>query len=655
MAETKKFQRSRNVTRAKACMEHAPRIHAEHGAVQMYEAENSFKHSASASIAIAPAQLAQTGTAMICMAPPSTGTPSKTISENVATEKQYGPFRVQDHHLIYGRVVNGEERQDVLANFVVQPTEIIKKIGVSDVEILLGFDVVGELSIQKGSIPLKDYITKMSRVIRGKWPEFRIYDIGKNAEKIFQEYLSRVYSAVKGDLPCRELYLCAGWNDKNQYLSGADFNCESDRILPDVSALSAAELYKWNYRILSLSRDRNIGVLLDIQFHTDVLIKPFEDAGSPIQHLTDYAGGTGSRKTSTARVLNGSSFNLNSVVNFTATDAGINLMVKSRCRDATLVLDNLSNAMDRSMLRTLNQFLLQFGDSDGRVKTANGGKDLVQNEIRCAVVITSESQLEYLQLSNRLRTLSIPFTRDTIDNTLLSNFQWDRKVSKLKKCSAGLDQYKTAFIKYVEAHYLDLVEFIAFFQPPEMQLRFARQARTYKNLVAIAAIVLKFGRDCGALSEGQDSEIMANEWLPAIQKIMRYNEMLCYTDEPHKLFLRAIVSGVAQRLLPVTSSKEAFQTCSAQALGFWDGQVLKLDPTRAYAYVINIYRAKGFAATADDIWTALRDKGISEGYADKSKRTTTLFKKVKLNGTQIDMLCLNWKEVEKAMSEDENL
>lgn len=648
------FRRSRVITGAGISNGYEPRINADSASVQRYESANTFTLSASTSKAITPDQMAQTGTAMIFLGASPMGTNAAIGAKLAVPEKQFGPFKEQNRQVIYGRMVRDEWKEEILTNFVVEPTEIVKKIGTDSVEILLGFDVLSPTTKRKGMVPLKDYIGKMSKVIRAQWPEFRLYDVGKNPEKAFQEYLSRIYAECKDTLSSREIYIFAGWNDKCHYLSGADTNCESDRILPDISNLSASELYKWNYRILSLSRDSQIAVMLDIQFHSDVLQKPFDDAGSPIQHMANYVGSTGSRKTATAKVLNGSGFNINTVVNFTATDAGINLMVKSRCRDATLVLDNLSNAMDKSMLRTLNQFLLQFGDSDGRVKTANGGTELVQNEIRCAVVITSESHLECLQLSNRLRMIAIPFSKDSIDNAVLSNFQWDRRSSKLKKCSSGLDQYKAAFIRYVEEHYDEIVELVSFLQPPEFPLRFARQARTYKNLVAIATIILKFGEDCGALSAGQGATILAREWLPAIQAIMRSNETVCCSDEPYKLFLHAIVSGVAQKLFPVAPDKVVFQKQSAQFLGFWDGQVLKIDPTRAYAYVINFYRTKGFTATANDIWTALRDKGISEGYADKGKKATSLFKKVKINGTQIEMLCLIWAEVEKVVLKEEN-
>lgn len=648
------FRPKRNRSGAVVPTEYEPRIKADSSATYQYAGAKMFTLSASTSKVITPEQMSRMGMVMIHLGAPSTSGNNAIGAKTIVPEKQIGPFKEKGQQLIYSWMVRDEWREDILANFVVEPVEIITKVGPDGAEDFLKFVITSPDVKREGTISMRDYISKMSKEVRARWPEFRLYDIGKNAEKAFQEYLSRIYAAVSDKLPHRTVYRFAGWNDANHYLSGADSDCESERVLPDVSNVSVAALYQtWIGRILSLGREPNLSVVLVLQFHADVLQKPFSDAGSPIQHMANYVGPTGSRKTATAKVLNGSFFNVNTVVNFTATDAGINLLVKSRCRDSTLVLDNLSNALDKSMVRTLNQFLLQFGDSEGRVKTANGGTELVQNDVRCAVVVTSESQLECLQLSNRLRMLSVPLTKDSIDNTVLAVFQWDRQTSKRKKCASGLDQYKASFINYVETHYDEIAEFVTFFQPPEMPLRFARQARTYRNLVAIATIILRFGENCGALSTGEGTEILEKEWLPAIQAVMRYNELLCYSEEPVKLFLRAIASGVAQKIFPVAPNKEAFQLNPSQLAGYWDGQVLRIDPNRAYTYVANTYRVKGFAATASDIWTTLRDRGISEGYHDKNKKVASLFKILTLNGVKLDMLCLKWSEVEKVLSEEE--
>ena len=571
---------------------------------------------------------------------------------NEVRERHLDNFIEKDDE-VFAKIQHDWQYKEIkLANFTVRVLGLCEVDGMDSVESYVIYAVSCPHQEPKDcKILKKDFIQNLLNDVCTSWPGLRIYSNVPNSTKLFREYLSESYETAEGSMPTARIYLEAGWTADGRYLSGSDWNCKSKCKIPDASGITATQISRTAQNIHLLSGDPRISVAIFLQFHADTLAHLFALAGFPIQHLMAYVGLTGSRKTAVATVMHGKMFNVNTVVNFTATEAAVDLVMHSICRDGTIVYDNFSNAKNRKMRDKINHFLLQFGDSIAKQKTANRGTELVKNEIRGCAVLTAESLMDNLQLSSRLRLLVVPFTETSIDNEVLTAFQEDRLQSERTGCPAMLDLYKASFIRFVEHHFTELIQFISEFLPPPLQLRFPRQARIYKILATVAAIAVRFLEECGTLSADDGARLLDESLIPALQDLLHYNESLHVTEDPIELFLQAIASGVVLNLIDIATDKDEFFKRAKTAIGFWDDQILKLDPRRTYRYVSGVYAAQRFTATEADIWAALRDKKISEGYFDKKKGMASLFKKIQVNGVTTEMLCLRWDKVEEILNE----
>lgn len=548
---------------------------------------------------------------------------------------------------------HGEYGEMKLSNFTLDVKCLAELVDTYATKLYVIYSIHCPSSADKlGKILQKDFIEHLSREIFRNWPELRIYSSVPNADRLFREYLSEKYAFSDGARRRTiRYYTEAGWTHDGRYLSGSDEDCINIRRIPDVSSVSAEDILQVARDARSLSSDPRVSAAILLSIHLDALVHLFSVAGFPVQHVMAYVGPTNSRKTETAKVTNARTFNVDTMVNFVATETGIDLTMCSLCRDMTMVLDNLSNAKNRDMQQKLLNFILQFGDSTAKIKTTNGGTELVQGEMRGCAILTAESTIDNIQLSTRLRIFFVPFSETSIDNNALSKLQADRAKSQKESCPTKLDLYKAAFIRFLERHYKDLIQFISDFQPPRFQLRYPRHARMYRILATTAAIIVGFWEECGALAKEEGEKIIEQFLVPAIQDLLRYNESLCNEDDPTKLFLRAISSGIGQRLIEVAENKRCFAEKGKDFIGYWDGQCLKLDPKRIYRYASHIYGTQRFTATEADIWDTLRDQKISEGYFDKKKRIASRFKSVQVNGVTTEMLCLRWDKVEEILNE----
>ena len=95
---------------------------------------------------------------------------------------------------------------------------------------------------------------------------------------------------------------------------------------------------------------------------------------------------------------------------------------------------------------------------------------------------------------------------------------------------------------------------------------------------------------------------------------------------------------------------------AATYAGFFDGNFLKVLPDRAYEFS-GTYLAKSgqkINAPLDDIMAALLEQGVSEGYPEKGRAKPRPTKKMRLNGTNIPILCINWNVAQDKLEEGDN-
>lgn len=247
--------------------------------------------------------------------------------------------------------------------------------------------------------------------------------------------------------------------------------------LANIEGIELAEICKQGLGILDVG-DMDVMLPLFLQMHLGYMAKLFIDAGYPIQHVFGIGGASGSRKTSIAKAL----YTLfgTEPLNFEATSAAIEKHMSEACWDRNVLIDNVYDDDDQNIKAKLSTIIWSMGDSIGRSRTRGAGTKLEQFVYRDSCIITSESLLERLQLSERLRCVFVQFTDETINNEKFQPFRDDPHI---------MEKYITAFIHYVEKHYQKIVDFIQGYRSPVSELVHDRLKETFRNFAVMANIV----------------------------------------------------------------------------------------------------------------------------------------------------------------------
>ena len=493
--------------------------------------------------------------------------------------------------------------------------------------------------------------------LRKEYPEFHLFLEYGNAKRIFQMYLDELYAQSVDEVKMMDFYEMVGWIEEHghlHYVSGSDANCSSTRCLTRVQSIDeASELWHYAQEILNLGSMTTV-LPLFLQAHIGYALPFFEKVGHPIQYILALIGPTGSKKTSLAKVLF-CLFDIENVVNFTATDRGIELYAM-KCRDAVAVLDDLNSAKDSQLSTKLNRFLRQVGDSAGRAKSTNGGRDLERVDTRFAVVLTAENPLDFLQQSGQLRTLMVKIAPDTLDLEKLRFFQDDKCLTKIEKKASKLERYISAFVQFLETADQEILKKMLLFRPEAMPLSFDRQNEIYWALSCMAKLIVDFGVYVEAISQEEADILYFNTWIPTVKLVMSENELQNKAGDPVYMFLEAVSQLLATKQLVLAEGREVFQRQPTAYAGFRENEHMNFCPDVVYEEVCQYWSGLGYTLEipSADLFSKLYKQNISEGYEQKGHAAKKL-KIITANGEKMKVLCLKWENAKKYLAEHETL
>ncbi len=579
-------------------------------------------------------------------------------------EEKISPTNLVDEEILDGKFIEKETGVDViktgdkfnktirLSNFKVEIVSMIKQIFLTKEGVFYRVKIFNDGASDIVEVEREHYLNLYAEVVKSH-PEFRLCaDINK-AIGLFREYLSIKYQESKHSLEIDNVYEFSGWiNEENclQYISGSDKNCNSKRKIAYLKNTNLQNIFANAWRVLNLSMDKQIVLPLFLQMHIGYTAKLFEDAGMPVQYLFNIVGATGSKKTAVAKVLY-ALFDMTEGINFTATDRAIELYAE-QCHDGTLLLDDLFSVRDKAALEKIHRFLREYADGIGRARSIKAGTEIERMDTRYAVVVTAESMLDGLQQSAKLRNLIVRVRKDTFNDDVLRQFQIEAKEATFEGRPNSLETYLSAYIRFLESNYAQIVKEMINFQPPKINLKFARQATIYKILSFQAKITLDFGKFCGFFTDA-DVESLWSEWISILQSLMFENQYLCDQEEPYRLFLEAVMQSHAQKIIQICESKSEYELTAKFSHGYMEQNILKLEPDKIFEYVMTYYShiGRGFSATLNDIISILYEKGIVDAYEQKNHRAKML-KTVVINGIKTKFLCLKMDKI-KQILEDE--
>lgn len=523
-----------------------------------------------------------------------------------------------------------------LANFEIEIINKYTLVSLRDKQKMLSVVIIGKNKKQI-EIPLSKYEFLFQEIVKEN-PEYRLYVDSKREVALFKQYCSEVYEYSNINSFDEYVYLNAGWHNSNgiwHYYSGNGVNCLSKLKLADKIMFPKIDLAEWVGGLLELA-DHKIMLPLLIHFHLGYTLKLFEDAGYYEQYILAIIGESGSKKTSLARVM----FNLfgGEEINFTSTDRAIELELENR-QDSVMVLDDLSSGSDKNLTKKFENILRQLGDSIGRKKSVNNGKEQEQVNTRCAVVLTAESDIDALSKSSKLRTLAVHMYSDSLDLNKLSEYQREIHYSKVNKNFSKFEQYITLYIRFLEKYYQfivnELVEYRYIFTE---NFTFDRQATIFKILAGQAKIILRFWNYCELLFE-IDIEKVYKKWCEDLKEIVQMNEQRGLKVEPHLLFLQAIIQGAISENL-IAKDKTDYAQNNDFYIGYLKNEYLFLNLDAAYKYSCDYYKNQSLNFCRQNIVDKLYHCGVIVGYAQKNHKAK-LLKKVHFETYSEYFLCLN--------------
>lgn len=502
-------------------------------------------------------------------------------------------------------------------------------------------------------IPLEK-LSDFYKILSEGHPEFFLYPDNGKAHQILKQYIAEVYGYSKNYIFHGIKYEQAGWNfdalnHRWHYYSGIDADCLSEMKLANGLTMYPQDLIYWNAGLLEIGL-LEIMLPLFIHMHLGFTLKLFEEAGYNEQYILMLVGESGSKKTSLSREL----FCLfdGRIINFQATDRAIELEMINR-QDSTMVLDDLTSGSDANLTNKFEKILRQLGDSTGRVRSINGGMEQDTVPTRCAVVLTSETDIDALSKSSKLRTLAIYIGKNSLNSEKLSQYQMDAIASKNQKHFSRLEQYITLYVRFLEMQYPLIVENLkmAKMAPIKEEFTFARQATISKILKCQAILILRFWFIYGFITFEKVDTIF-RKWVEVLDTVIRENEMRGRTVDSYLLFLQVI--NYALKNGKISWGKNGYYS---DHIGYKEKTYLVLNFEASYDYVSDFYRRKGklFTESKRILLNKLYERGLIDVYEQKNHKPKML-KKVKIDGIGQPMLWLKWNMVEQelnAISENE--
>ena len=579
-------------------------------------------------------------------------------------EEKNSPTNLVDEEILDDRFIEKETGVDViktgdkfnktirLSNFKVEILSMIKQIFLTKEGIFYRVRIFNDSASEIVEIEREHYLNLYAEVVKSH-PEFRLCADTNKAIGLFREYLSIKYQKNKNNIKMENFYQFAGWiNEKGlmRYISGSDEDCSSKRQIAYFRNIVLKDVFANGWNVLNLSIDKQVILPLFLQMHIGYTAKLFEDAGMPVQYLFTIVGATGSKKTAVAKVLY-ALFDMMEGINFTATDRAIELYAE-QCHDGTLLLDDLFSVRDKAALEKIHRFLREYADGIGRARSIKAGTEIERMDTRYAVVVTAESMLDGLQQSAKLRNLIVHVRKNTFNDDVLRQFQIEAKQAHFDKKLSPLEIYLSAYIRFLESNYNQIVKEMISFQPPEMKLKFARQATIYKILSFQAKLILDFGKVCGFFTN-IEAQHFWGEWISVLQNLMLENQYLCNQEEPYRLFLEAIMQSSAQKIIQICNSKSEYELTAKFSYGYVEQNILKLEPDKIFDYVMNYYShiGRGFSATLNDIISILYEKGTVDAYEQKNHKAK-MFKTVVINGIKTKFLCLKMDKIKQVLEDE---
>lgn len=507
-------------------------------------------------------------------------------------------------------------------------------------------------------------------MILKKYPQLCVNAAQKqNSKAYFREYIADLFSQKEVEKTTK-MYHFDGWylvDGAMQYLSASMPTCISETYIPYISKEDFVSVYQKGISFLTVARpiknnDGEVDVVSTLQpilplflyVHLAHAAKLFQDAGRDLQFVLACIGESGSLKTSVAKTLVLPFMN-DEYLNFQSTPRAIELYRK-KAKNKVMLLDDIYSSQDRGAIEKFENVLRCFGDGVGRSKSDATFNQLESISVLGGCVITAEQDLGSQQ-SSALRYVTTKVNRDSFDSNILLEYQKNSRIAKRDKENSWMQMYFGAWIRYLEANYLDSVAFITAFEEPLLKIKFKRAERNFQLLATVAKLVMNFGLEVGALSK-DEVESTYQVWREVLIAVAMYNQETAVIAEPYQIWLQYLEQGIASGVITIAETRKKYeQSGSQQYFGYYDKERYMFDPDKIFIGVKTAIQLAGKTLLSDStgIYKKLFELGLIEGYiAQRSGHgaiRNRYFKRVKMNGSMMSVLVVNISKLKQTLED----
>lgn len=143
-----------------------------------------------------------------------------------------------------------------------------------------------------------------------------------------------------------------------------------------------------------------------------------------------------------------------------------------------------------------------------------------------------------------------------------------------------------------------------------------------------------------------------NQWMPILQKWMKWYEHYISTADPYCLFLESLYKGVITGTYIIAKDKDEYGKNMADYQGFWNHvdkgeKTLRLETDTIFSASVKNIRKLGynFKCNRDDLFRSLHEHNFLEVYKQKNHPDKLLLS-TQLNGYTHKFLTLKWAMIE---------
>lgn len=465
----------------------------------------------------------------------------------------------------------------------------------------------------------KEDYSRFPDIIKKQMPGAFKHSQGTNA---VAEYFARSYEE-RGNLPVETLTKYSGWfeiDDVIRYHVGTAavyakvVNPYNVKVLPE-NAVSDGLAF------LAVGHNGPELAMVFLFAHVAYLRFWFERRGISFQALLYVVGSTGNLKTAVLRVLTNvldQGGKLSNGIKITSSVASAKGVLEF-LRDTFVLMDDYSKnnpSNNSKALKTRYDVTRYMADETVETKIDHAKADnIADTDFRAVVAFTGEDLMDVGE-STELRTVTVEFYDDTVDEKLLTSFQ--QKDGPMLAYFSVFIQFLTAFGLKLERRFTDsFLEYRSHYGPRFPRMR--RLADTAAQLRITVDVIREFAEWSGCGDIQPVAEIFYN----AIDFCLTRQAKLTKSLKPFQLFVRAlfesIAFGVRNPSAGVAESEAEYNQFPNLFIGYRDmknGQeatCLRFDP--AWQLVLQYFRKMGqiFNETERKIKEALLKNGIILG------------------------------------------